>query len=169
MAFSLLYDRADYVRESFIWCWRRAKRPPRPLPEDYHILCLRFSLPEAERVAADFELPEILQVTFYTMLLNEAVELSVVRGFMADGLKSSLVGLNELCQSRTERSAASVTDHCSGGPSSFGQSGRKLEIKWDPSTPGPRSLPSVYHSLCPHFDLGVVTRYAHDSNTLEMV
>ncbi|KAJ8428869.1 hypothetical protein Cgig2_010811 [Carnegiea gigantea] len=39
----------------------------------------------------------------------------------------------------------------------------------DPSAPGPRPLPSDYHSLCPRFYLGVVTRYAYDSNTQEMV
>ncbi|KAJ8446499.1 hypothetical protein Cgig2_027461 [Carnegiea gigantea] len=64
----------------------------RPLPEDYHILCPCFSLPEAERAATDFELLEILQATFYAILLNEAVELGAVCGFMADGLKSSLMG-----------------------------------------------------------------------------
>jgi len=41
----------------------------------------------------DFELPKMMQATFYTMLLNEAVELDVVHGFMAKGLKSALVGL----------------------------------------------------------------------------
>ena len=53
----------------------RATRPPRPLPKDYHVLCLRFSLPKAQGAAADFKLPEMVQVTFYTMLLNDAVEL----------------------------------------------------------------------------------------------
>ncbi|KAJ8445074.1 LOW QUALITY PROTEIN: hypothetical protein Cgig2_022594 [Carnegiea gigantea] len=39
----------------------------------------------------------------------------------------------------------------------------------DPSTPSPRLLPSDYHGLCPRFELGVATRYAHDYNTPEMV
>ncbi|KAJ8433871.1 hypothetical protein Cgig2_021254 [Carnegiea gigantea] len=39
----------------------------------------------------------------------------------------------------------------------------------DPSAPGPMSLPSDCHGLCPHFDLEVATRYARDSNTSEMV
>ncbi|KAJ8420553.1 hypothetical protein Cgig2_014916 [Carnegiea gigantea] len=47
----------------------------------------------AEGVTADFELLEMVQATFYGMLLNEAVELGVVRGFMAEGLKSALEGL----------------------------------------------------------------------------
>ncbi|KAJ8423386.1 hypothetical protein Cgig2_000556 [Carnegiea gigantea] len=100
MVFPPLYDTremADYVRESFIWHWRRATNPPHPLPEDYHILCLRFLLPKAERAAVDFELPEIVQATFYAMLLNEAVELGVVLGFMAKSLKSFLVGLSWSC------------------------------------------------------------------------
>ncbi|KAJ8433390.1 hypothetical protein Cgig2_019180 [Carnegiea gigantea] len=98
---------ADYVRESFIWRWRRATRPPHPFPEDYHILSPHFSLPEAERGAADFELPEIVQATFYAMLLNEAVELAVLRGFVAEGLKSSLVGLRWL----SFEAWMSCTDH----------------------------------------------------------
>jgi len=56
---------------------------------------------------ADFKLPEMVRVTFYAMLLNEAVELGVVRGFMADGLKSSLVGLRWRCF----EALMSCTDH----------------------------------------------------------
>ncbi|KAJ8436697.1 hypothetical protein Cgig2_027218 [Carnegiea gigantea] len=80
MAFPPLYntrEMANYVSESFIWCWRSASHPPRPLPEDFHILCPRFSLFEAKGAVAGFELPEIVQATFYAMLLNEAVELGV--------------------------------------------------------------------------------------------
>jgi len=75
------------VRESFIWRRRKATRPARPLPEDYHDICPRFSLPEVDGGAADFELPEMVQTTFYVMLLNEAIELGVVCDFMAEGLK----------------------------------------------------------------------------------
>ncbi|KAJ8437665.1 hypothetical protein Cgig2_028603 [Carnegiea gigantea] len=56
---------------------------PRPFPKDYHARCSCFSLPKAEGAKANFEFPE----------MNEAIELGVVRGFMAEGLKSSLVGL----------------------------------------------------------------------------
>ncbi|KAJ8445039.1 hypothetical protein Cgig2_022559 [Carnegiea gigantea] len=52
---------ANYVRKFFIWRWRSASCPPRPLPEDFHALCPRFSLSEAEGAAADFELPEIVR------------------------------------------------------------------------------------------------------------
>ncbi|KAJ8442957.1 hypothetical protein Cgig2_019530 [Carnegiea gigantea] len=100
MAFAPLYDTremADYVRESFIWRWRRATHPPHPLPEDYRVLRPHFSLPKAERAVADFELLEMVQATFYAMLLNEAIELGVMRGFMADCLKSLLVGLRWTC------------------------------------------------------------------------
>ncbi|KAJ8434208.1 hypothetical protein Cgig2_015697 [Carnegiea gigantea] len=96
MAFPSLHNTrgmADYVRESFIWHWKRATFPSRLLPKYYHVPCPHFSLPEAKGAAADFELPEMVQVTFYAMLLNEAVELDVVRGFMVEGLKSTLVRL----------------------------------------------------------------------------
>ena len=56
-------------------------------------LMLTFSLPKAERVALGFELLEMVQATFYTMLLNYAVELGIVSGFLVDNLKSTLDGL----------------------------------------------------------------------------
>jgi len=63
MAFPSIYntrEMANYVRESFISRWRSAARPPRPLLEEFHVLCPRFSLSKAEGTAADFELPEIV-------------------------------------------------------------------------------------------------------------
>ncbi|KAJ8430980.1 hypothetical protein Cgig2_027693 [Carnegiea gigantea] len=96
MAFPPIYnmrEMADYMRGSFIWRWRSTSHPPDPLSEDFHILYPRFSLSEAEGAAADFELSEIVQATFYAMLLNEAVELGVVHDFTAESVKSSLIGL----------------------------------------------------------------------------
>ncbi|KAJ8429885.1 hypothetical protein Cgig2_014165 [Carnegiea gigantea] len=96
MVFPPLYDAremADYVRESFILHWRRTTRSPHPLLKDYYILWPCFSLLEAEGAVVGFELLEMVQVTFYAMLLNEAVEFGVVRCFMAEGVKSALVGL----------------------------------------------------------------------------
>ncbi|KAJ8431112.1 hypothetical protein Cgig2_015680 [Carnegiea gigantea] len=75
----------------------RATHLPRPHPDDYQDLCLHFLLPEAERVVLDFELPEMVQATFYAILLNDAIELCVVRNFIADDLKSTLVGLRWTC------------------------------------------------------------------------
>ncbi|KAJ8422442.1 hypothetical protein Cgig2_019159 [Carnegiea gigantea] len=48
---------------------------------------------KVEGVATEFELPEMVQATFYAILLNEVIELGVVHGLMAKGLKSALVGL----------------------------------------------------------------------------
>ncbi|KAJ8443340.1 LOW QUALITY PROTEIN: hypothetical protein Cgig2_015821 [Carnegiea gigantea] len=96
MTFPPIYntrEMADYVRGSFIWRWRSASRLPRPLPEDLHVSHPRFSLSEVEGTAADFELPEIVQATFYTMLLNEEVELGVAHDFTAESMKSSLIGM----------------------------------------------------------------------------
>ena len=52
-----------------------------------------FTLSDAEEAARDFELPEMVQTTFYAMLLNDAVELGIVSGFMATNLKVALEGL----------------------------------------------------------------------------
>ncbi|KAJ8423818.1 hypothetical protein Cgig2_017381 [Carnegiea gigantea] len=135
-----------------IWRWRRATCPPHPLSKDFYVLCPRFSLPEAEEAAASFELPEMVQAIFYAMLLNEAVELRVVHGFMTEGLRSALVGLRW----SSFEAAEYIRDH----------------FRWllrDPSAPGLRPLLSDYHGLCLHFDLGVAMQYARDSNTPEMV
>ena len=48
---------------------------------------------EADGTTVEFELPEIAQETFYAMLLNEAVELGVAHEYIAESMKSSLVGL----------------------------------------------------------------------------
>jgi len=82
---------ADFVRESCIWHWRTATHSPRPLPDDYQDLCLCFLLPNAERAVLDFKLLEMVQATFYTMLLSDAVELGIVSSFLADDLKSILL------------------------------------------------------------------------------
>ena len=67
--------------------------PPRPLPDDYWDLCPGFTLSDAERATLDFELPKMVQVTFYAMLLNDDVELGIVSGTMAIDLKLTLEGL----------------------------------------------------------------------------
>ncbi|KAJ8444872.1 hypothetical protein Cgig2_029803 [Carnegiea gigantea] len=93
MAFPPLYDTkkmADFIRESFRWHWRRATHLPRPLPDDCQDLCPHFLLLKAERAALDFELPEMAQATFYAMLLNDAIELGLVSGFLTDDLKATL-------------------------------------------------------------------------------
>ncbi|KAJ8429720.1 hypothetical protein Cgig2_013792 [Carnegiea gigantea] len=101
MAFSPIgntREMAHYVRETFIWRWRSASRPPCPFSEDFHVLCPCFSLAEAEAAAAEaaaaeFDLSEIVQATFYAMLLNKTLELGVAHEYTAKSMKSSLVGL----------------------------------------------------------------------------
>ncbi|KAJ8436120.1 hypothetical protein Cgig2_001147 [Carnegiea gigantea] len=86
-------EMANYVRETFTWCWRSASRPPRPLPADFNVLCPCFSLAEAEAAVAESELSEIIQVTFYAILLNKILELVVVHEYTAERMRSLLVGL----------------------------------------------------------------------------
>ncbi|KAJ8428285.1 hypothetical protein Cgig2_027417 [Carnegiea gigantea] len=120
---------AEYVAYHFEWDRCGVTFPPPPPPKDFQALCPSYELAVAEEAAGCFELPELSQVIFYTMLLNEAES--------------------------TEQAAEYVQDN----------------FRWslrDPSAPGPRPLPSDYHGLCRRFDLGVATRYAHDSNMLEM-
>ncbi|KAJ8419666.1 hypothetical protein Cgig2_033948 [Carnegiea gigantea] len=128
-------------------------------------LCSRFVISEAEQAACNFELPKMVDATFYAMF-NDTVRLGLMGGFMAASLKVPMEGREAEGLERvemnlfpnfasTEQAAEYVRDN----------------FRWslrDPSALGPRPLPLDYHGLCPHFDLGVATRYAHDSNILEM-
>ena len=82
-----------FLRETLRWHRRNASRPPRPLPEGFFGLCPGFSLSEAEIAAAELGLPEMVQATFYTMLLNDTVELGATHEFTGDGMKSVLMDL----------------------------------------------------------------------------
>ncbi|KAJ8424845.1 hypothetical protein Cgig2_030072 [Carnegiea gigantea] len=85
-------DKEESSGETFKWQLRRASRSFHPLPEDYQDLCLRFTLPIAKKATHDFDIPEIVQATFYAMVINNVV-LSVVSRDMAGALKSTLKGL----------------------------------------------------------------------------
>ncbi|KAJ8420400.1 hypothetical protein Cgig2_028072 [Carnegiea gigantea] len=174
-------EMADFKRESFRWHWRRATRPPRPLPTDYRDLCPRFSLSKAERAALDFELSKMVQAIFYAMLLNDAIELGIVSGFLASDLRSSLEGLRwtsfEAWLSRTSRDLREAQLRQRNMPSEACGTEQAAEyvqdtFRWtlrESSAPGPKPLLMDYHGLCPRFDLRVAARYAHNSNILEMV
>jgi len=84
---------ADHVREIFKWHLWAASRPPRPLPKDYRDLCPGFTRPDTEDAARDFDIPEIIQATFYAMVVNDDIELFVMSRDMTGALKSALKGL----------------------------------------------------------------------------
>ncbi|KAJ8432241.1 hypothetical protein Cgig2_007642 [Carnegiea gigantea] len=98
----------EYVVCYFAWDQRGVVFSLLPLLKDFQALCPSYKstvakeatkyyelseLPQVKGAAADFELTEMVQAMFYAMLLNEAIELGVVRYFMAEGLKSALVDL----------------------------------------------------------------------------
>ena len=82
-----------FLRETLGWYRRNASHPPRPLPEDFSGLCPGFSLSEAEIAAVELGLPEMVQATFYAMLLNDAVELGAAHEFTGDEMKFVLMDL----------------------------------------------------------------------------
>ncbi|KAJ8432949.1 LOW QUALITY PROTEIN: hypothetical protein Cgig2_020579 [Carnegiea gigantea] len=94
------------------------------------------------RRVRDFELPKLVQASFYTMLLNDAVGLDIVGEFIAADLKASLEGL------RWER-----------------WSERRKMILF----PNFTNTKEDYHGLWLSFNLDVATWYAHDSDIPEMV
>ena len=96
MAFPLIRNTREmalYLRETLGWHRRDAVQPPRPLPENFPGLCPDFSLSEAEQAAAELGLPELVQATFYAMLLNDAVEFGAAHEFTGDEMKSVLMDL----------------------------------------------------------------------------
>ena len=71
-----------YVLENFEWHPREVAFSPLPLPSDYEDLCPNFDLATAEEATRDFSLPDIPQVVFLAMLLNDAMKLGVLRGWI---------------------------------------------------------------------------------------
>ncbi|KAJ8424906.1 hypothetical protein Cgig2_007631 [Carnegiea gigantea] len=80
----------------------------------------RFSLAKAEGMTAEFEIPEIVQATFYAMLLNEAFELGMAHEYIADSMKSSLGG--QLCRPADEVEVRGAQDGQEEGSGSTGPS-----------------------------------------------
>ncbi|KAJ8433471.1 hypothetical protein Cgig2_020643 [Carnegiea gigantea] len=73
---------------------REISCPSRPLPENYHGLCPYFDLDMDEESARDFRILKMTQAVFYVMVLNDAVELGVTSGVMADAMMLVLKCLN---------------------------------------------------------------------------
>ncbi|KAJ8426729.1 hypothetical protein Cgig2_011550 [Carnegiea gigantea] len=84
---------ALYILENCEWDWREVAFPSLRLPDDYQDLCPDFDLSQAKEAAQDFLLPEIPQVTFCAMLLNDAVRLGVLSRGMIEILELDLVEL----------------------------------------------------------------------------
>ncbi|KAJ8426511.1 hypothetical protein Cgig2_023270 [Carnegiea gigantea] len=73
---SLITDAmALYVLGNFEWYCMEVAFPPRPLPFDYEEVCPDFVLAEVEEYVRDYEVPELSQVVYLAMLLNDAVKL----------------------------------------------------------------------------------------------
>ncbi|KAJ8419943.1 LOW QUALITY PROTEIN: hypothetical protein Cgig2_020753 [Carnegiea gigantea] len=175
MVFPPLYDTIEminFVRESFRWHCRNTTRLPCSLSDNYYDLCPRFTLCDAERAAFDFELPEMVQVTFYAVLLTDAVELGIVSGFIAVDLKLTLEGLRWTCfESWLSRSSRDLLKAQLRHTELVVEYVRDT-FWWllrEASALRPNLLPMDYHGRCPGFYLGVTTQYAQNSNIPEMV
>ncbi|KAJ8444774.1 hypothetical protein Cgig2_011736 [Carnegiea gigantea] len=79
-----------YVVENFEWYHRGVSFPPLPLPSDYEDLCPDFDLAVAKEATRDFKLPEMPEVVFVMMLLNDAVKLGVLCGWIIGMIKLAL-------------------------------------------------------------------------------
>jgi len=84
---------AQYVAYHFEWDRCRVSFPPLPLLNDVQALCPSYELAVAEEAAQRFELPELPQVIFYVMLLNEAERLGVLHGWTLCIMESALTEL----------------------------------------------------------------------------
>ncbi|KAJ8449202.1 hypothetical protein Cgig2_027204 [Carnegiea gigantea] len=83
----------EYVTRHFAWDRRGVAFPPLPLLKDFQALCPSFELAVAEEAAEYYELPELPQVIFYAMLLNEAERLGVLQGRALRSLESARIEL----------------------------------------------------------------------------
>jgi len=82
-----------HVWETFNWHLKSVARPPRPLPKNYRELCLDFILANAEKATRDFHIPKLVQATFCSMVVNEALGLGVLSRSMTKDLKSAPISL----------------------------------------------------------------------------
>jgi len=83
-------EMALYVLENFDWYRRETTFSPLPLLYDYKDLCLDFDLATTEETIWDFYLPEIPQVVFFAMVLNDAVKIGVLHRWMITIIESAL-------------------------------------------------------------------------------
>jgi len=86
-------EMVEYVVCHFKWDRHGVSFPPLPLPKDFQALCPSYELAVAKEAAEHFELPELPQVIFYVMLLNEAERLGVLYGRGLRILESALIEL----------------------------------------------------------------------------
>ncbi|KAJ8420236.1 hypothetical protein Cgig2_023223 [Carnegiea gigantea] len=70
-----------------------AAHPPRPLPKNYHDLCLGFNLSDTKEATRNFRIPKMVRAVSYAIVVNEAFEMGVLSRDLAEHLKSSLKGL----------------------------------------------------------------------------
>ncbi|KAJ8426919.1 hypothetical protein Cgig2_010437 [Carnegiea gigantea] len=80
---------ALHALENFNGYRREVAFPPLPLPSDYEDLCLDFDLASVEEATRNFRLPEMPQVMFLAMLLNDVVMLGILRGWLIDVMESA--------------------------------------------------------------------------------
>lgn len=82
MAFRRLSSTEEALSHAKERCqWDRPQTGPaaRPLPDDWASLCPKFRRDEAERAAAEFGSPELVQAAFYALALSDAADLGVDR------------------------------------------------------------------------------------------
>ncbi|KAJ8423653.1 hypothetical protein Cgig2_010640 [Carnegiea gigantea] len=128
-------------------------RPPQALSENYHDLCLGFTLSEAEEAACDFRFPKMIQAVFYAMVVNDAFELRVLSRDLAEHLKSSLEGLR-LARTKTTLRLKTPDQRTAEGyyegnsPSASGSHRTSIEVGMTSTTSFTREEESSSSSSC---------------------
>ncbi|KAJ8420830.1 hypothetical protein Cgig2_008426 [Carnegiea gigantea] len=92
--------------ENFNWYRREVAFPLLPLPSDYENLFIDFDLAVAEEATQNFGLPEIPQVVFLAILLNDVVKLGVLHGWLTDALHPEIGNSHEVEESSVSGSAS---------------------------------------------------------------
>ncbi|KAJ8447869.1 LOW QUALITY PROTEIN: hypothetical protein Cgig2_012004 [Carnegiea gigantea] len=166
---------AKYVRYNFRCALMEPLTPgPRPLPPDYRGLCPCFDLGVAMRYAQDSNIPEMVQIIFYAMVVDDAAELGLAQRLTIDYVIAQA--------SRLANPSASPV--LAGGPSrgrttsfpTFRDTTHVVEyirdsLCWsvrESSSLRPNLLPLHFVALCPDFDHIVAMQFAHTAHIPEM-
>ncbi|KAJ8441254.1 LOW QUALITY PROTEIN: hypothetical protein Cgig2_000627 [Carnegiea gigantea] len=137
-------DRRHSVTQKEMRARGRTTKPPSPVKAARSEARLAMTFKTS---AYDFDISEIVQATCYAMLVNDAVELSVVSRDIAGDLKSTLKGMPSWRRSSIDEP---VQEH------------------WREHIRPPPPLPEDYHGLSPYFNFNVAEASAQDFCILEL-
>ncbi|KAJ8432240.1 hypothetical protein Cgig2_007641 [Carnegiea gigantea] len=168
---------AKYIRDDFRWVLRDPLAPGlRPLPSDYHSLYSHIDLEAVTWYARDSNIPEMVPIIFYAMVIDDAAELGLSHRLTMDCMMWSMQKLDwgpveawlRDNDQRLRGAQASRPVDPPANPVLVGSSSRERTIpfssaaeyvrdnlRWSirkTSSLCPNLLPLLFMAYCPEFD-----------------